>query len=64
MSFVIKTAADPSGLIPVVRKAVIGIDRNQPLFDLQSLEQRLSNSVAQRRQRALLLGSFCFSSRS
>jgi putative ABC transport system permease protein len=60
MSFVIKTSADPSGLIPALRKVVMGIDRNQPLFDLQSLDQRLSNSVAQRRQRAFLLGTFAF----
>jgi putative ABC transport system permease protein len=60
MSFVVKTSTNPSGLIPAVRKAVIAIDRNQPLFDIQSLEQRLSSSVAQRRQRAFLLGSFAF----
>jgi putative ABC transport system permease protein len=58
MSFVIKTSTDPSTLIPAVRKAVAGIDRNQPLFGIESLEKRLSNSVAQRRERALLFASF------
>jgi putative ABC transport system permease protein len=58
MSVVIKTSTDPAGLIPAVRKTVARIDPNQPLFDIESLEQRLSNSVAQRRQRAFLLGSF------
>jgi predicted permease len=58
MSLVIKTSADPSGLIPAIRTTVAAIDRGQPLFDIDSLEQRLSNSVAQRRQRTLLLASF------
>jgi putative ABC transport system permease protein len=60
MSFAIKTSADPARMIPAVRKAAAGIDRNQPLFDIQPLEQRLSHSVAQRRQRAFLLGAFAF----
>jgi putative ABC transport system permease protein len=57
MSLIIKTATDPSLLVPAVRKAVIRIDPNQPLFDIQSLEERVSDSVAQRRQRAMLLAS-------
>jgi putative ABC transport system permease protein len=60
MSLVIKTSTDPSSLIPAIRKTIAVIDRNQPLFDIDSLEQRLSNSVAQRRQRMLLLGIFAF----
>jgi putative ABC transport system permease protein len=60
MSFVIKASTNPSGLIARIRKTVAGIDRNQPLFDIESLEQRLSHTVAQRRQRAILLGAFAF----
>jgi len=60
MTFVIKTATDPQALIPSVRKAIASIDRNQPLFDIESLETRLSDSVAQRRERAFLLGGFAF----
>ena len=58
MTFVIKASANSSGLIPAVRKVIAGIDRNQPLFDIEWMERRLSDSVAQRRQRAALLGSF------
>jgi putative ABC transport system permease protein len=60
MRLVIKTSAEPLNLAPAIRKAVAGIDRTQPLFAIESLDQRLSNSVAQRRQRMLLLGAFAF----
>jgi putative ABC transport system permease protein len=58
MSFVVRTSADPMGLVPAARAAVAGIDRSQPLFDVQSLAGRTSQSVAQRRQRAFLLAAF------
>lgn len=58
MSLVIKTSVEPSSLVPAIRKVVAGIDRTQPLFAVESLDQRLANSVAQRRQRMLLLGAF------
>ena len=58
MSFVIRTTGDPARLVPAVRSAVAAIDAGQPLFDVESLEQRLSGSVAERRRRAGLLASF------
>jgi ABC-type antimicrobial peptide transport system permease subunit len=60
MSLVIRTSGDPLTLAPAVRKAVQSIDRNQPLFNLESLDQRLSSSLAERRRRAYLLGAFAF----
>lgn len=58
MSLVVKSSTDPRSLVPAIRKAVAGIDHAQPLFDIELLEQRLSDSVAERRQRAFLLGAF------
>lgn len=58
MSFVIRASAGAAALIPAVRQAVAGIDRNQPLFAVQTLDERTSQSVAQRRQRAFLLAAF------
>ena len=57
MSLVVKASTDPEALIPAIRKAVAAIDRHQPLFDIQPLARRLADSVADRRQRAFLLGS-------
>jgi putative ABC transport system permease protein len=58
MSPLIRGRGDPSALAPAIRQAVQAIDRNQPVFGLELLDQRLSNSVAQRRERAGLLGCF------
>jgi hypothetical protein len=58
MSFVVRVSKDPAALAGAVRKAVRSIDRNQPLFDVRPLEARVSDSLATRRQRALLLGVF------
>ncbi len=58
MSFVIRSSGDPARLAPAVRRAVAAIEAGQPLFDIQSLDQRLSGTVAERRRRAGLLASF------
>jgi putative ABC transport system permease protein len=55
---VLKTAADPLSFVPSVREAVRAIDPEQPIDDIQTLEQRIGGSIAQDRLRALLLGSF------
>lgn len=60
MSLVIRAPGDPLALAPAVRKAVQSIDRNQPVFNVESLDQRLSSSLAERRRRAYLLGAFAF----
>jgi len=58
MSLVVRTSGDPMKLAPEVRRAVSAVDPAQPLFQVESLEARLSNSVAERRERAELLGLF------
>jgi putative ABC transport system permease protein len=58
MTLVVRSSAPPAVLAPAIRKAIQAIDRNQPVFGVESLEERLSNSLAERRQRALLLGIF------
>ena len=60
MSLVIRTSGDPLALAPAVRRAVQSIDRNQPLFSVESLDQRMSSSLGERRRRAYLLGTFAF----
>src|SRR6185312_15250444 len=58
MTLLVKTFGDPLSLAPALRKTIASIDRKQPLFAIQSLDQRLYDSVAQPRQRAFLLGLF------
>src|ERR1035438_10250921 len=58
MTLVVRVAGNPSQLIPAVRAAVWAVDRDQPLQDIQTLEQVVYTSVATPRFRMLLLGIF------
>ena len=48
-------------LAPAVRKLISGIDRTQPIYEFQTLEQALSSSIAPRRFNLFLLGTFAAS---
>ncbi len=58
MTLVVRTSSDPSSMIATVREQVLAIDRDQPVFDIKTMEQRLSKAVAQSRFLMLLLGVF------
>ena len=58
MTFAIRTEAEPQNLTAAVRKAVAGIDKNQPLSEAATMDEIIANSVAPRRFRMLLLGLF------
>jgi putative ABC transport system permease protein len=58
MYLVVRTTSDPLNLVPSVRAAVEAVDHDQPVYDIQTMEQRLSESVSPRRFNMLLLGVF------
>jgi len=58
MYLVVRTTSDPLNLVPSVRAAVEAVDNDQPVYDIQTMEQRLSDSVSPRRFNVLLLGIF------
>jgi putative ABC transport system permease protein len=58
MSLVVRTAGDPLGIGNAVRREVASVDRDLPLFQMQSMEAVVSNSLAQPRFYMLLLGIF------
>ena len=57
MGFVIKAKGDAASLSSAVRKELAEIDRAQPVYAIQPMENLLRTSVAQRRFIMLLLGS-------
>ena len=57
-NLVIRTATDPVRLASAVRKAVAAIDPNQPISDVKTMEDWAADSVAQPRDRTLLLSMF------
>ncbi len=56
--FLIRTAADVASLAPEVRKQVARADPQQPVIRMETIEQRLTESVAGPRLAAILLGCF------
>lgn len=58
LNILLRTTIEPDSLSSVMRKAVIDDDPDQPLFDVQTMEGRISQLVAQRRLMMLLIVSF------
>jgi putative ABC transport system permease protein len=54
----IKTSPDPFALVELARREVQAIDRRLPLYDVKTMEQRLSSSMAQRRFLLIMLAIF------
>jgi predicted permease len=54
----VRTVADPRSILPIVHQAVHGLDPNQPIYHVQSIDAVLSDSLALRRMTASLLGIF------
>jgi hypothetical protein len=51
-------APNAGSLVSAVRKEIMGIDPNQPMTNVKSMEEWLADSTAQPRYRALWLGIF------
>jgi putative ABC transport system permease protein len=58
MIVVARSTGDPMQLLPAVREQMHAVDAELPVYSVQTLEQYVSNSLAQRRFTSLLLGVF------
>ncbi|MEK6322867.1 MAG: ABC transporter permease [Acidobacteriota bacterium] len=58
MALAIRSLIDPLSLVPAVRDAVHAVDPALPLYEVMTMEDRLTASVAARRFNLLLLGGF------
>jgi putative ABC transport system permease protein len=58
LSLVVRTTSDPASMIPAIRNQVLSVDKDQPVSDIMTMEQRLAKSVASSRFVMLLLGTF------
>ena len=57
-NLVVRTASDPMSLAAAVQREVWAVDKDQPVTNIQTLEQVISDSIAPHRFRTLLLGLF------
>jgi predicted permease len=58
MTMMVRTSVDPLSLVSTIRHRVSERDGDQPVFDVQTMEKIISDSVAGRRFSMLLLGVF------
>jgi putative ABC transport system permease protein len=58
MTLTVRADGDPLSLVAPVKAQVTALDRNLPISKIQTLEQIVSGSIAQRRFNLTLLGAF------
>ena len=58
VNILLRSSVEPASLTAALRNAVTGTDPMQPLFDVATMESRLSRSLAQRRLLMLLIAAF------
>lgn len=54
----VRTASDPASLIPAIRKEVLALDKNVPLYDIKTMQERASIATSRTRFSAFVLGVF------
>ncbi len=58
MTVFVLTNSDPASFLGAVRSAVLAIDKNQPIYDVRTLAQRVSEATAVSRSLTLLFSAF------
>jgi putative ABC transport system permease protein len=58
MTLIVRAVSDPASLAAAVRGKVLEVDRNQPVYDVATMQQRLAESVAPQHFNTLVLGIF------
>jgi putative ABC transport system permease protein len=58
VTLLMRTSSDPLALARSVRKEVLAIDKNQPVYEVKTLAQRVNDAVAVSRSLMLLFAAF------
>lgn len=58
MGLVVRTSGDPAVAIAAVEGQVYAVDRDQPVFDVKTMDQRLDESLSPQRFQLALIGTF------
>jgi len=58
MGILVRTTGDPGALAPAVRAQVLSLDANLPVYSVESMEDRIAESIAPNRFLSLLVGCF------
>ena len=58
MAVVVKTAASPAAVVPVLRQQVAALDREQPIYEVRTLAELREGNLAPGRLNAVFTGTF------
>jgi len=58
LTLVVRAASTPMSLVGAVKSQVLAVDKDQPVYNIQTLEQVMSDSLAPRKFNMLLLAIF------
>ncbi len=58
LTFAARTATEPSSLITALRKAILEVDAELPLYDVHSMQERIEESLITRKSPMLLAAGF------
>lgn len=58
LKIVVRTALDNASVMPAIRSAVYGANRSQPIYDVHTIGEIVSESMASQRFPMILLGAF------
>jgi putative ABC transport system permease protein len=58
VTLVVRTATDPSSMVAAVRREIRALDKDQAVFNIVTMEELVSDSIALRRFSMFLLGLF------
>ncbi|MGA9769115.1 MAG: ABC transporter permease [Blastocatellia bacterium] len=58
MTVIVKTSTDPMSLAAAVRQQVLSIDPDQPIYNLNTMQQQRADSIAPEQLNLMLLGVF------
>jgi putative ABC transport system permease protein len=58
VSFMVRTSVDPLTIAAAVKQEVLAVNRQQPIFNVRSLEQMMTDSISRQRFQMILVGIF------
>jgi putative ABC transport system permease protein len=58
MSLVVRSKSDPTGLAEALRQQVLGVDPNQPVYNVKTMENVIDDSMSASRMNTMLLSIF------
>jgi putative ABC transport system permease protein len=56
--FIVRTVGDPKATIRAIEEQVYSVDRNQPVFDVQTMDERIDAALSPARFQLVLIGTF------